>query len=174
MLNTLTRKFCPLLTLAFATVGCGKKITDATVDRGNSSVNNQELSSIYHLSFNSQIERFAQYRLPEPAKFFFPESVRVIAGTPTNQVLEISYDVNEEDDSFFLMKCFYSAAPARPDYLALSSCVNHENQSIDGSMYNYQFPLRKDQIIQLKFSDPNESSLIVNATYQMNWVLPSL
>lgn len=174
MLTTLTRKFCPLLTMALATVGCGKKITDATVAQGDSSVNNQELSSIYHLSLNSQIERYAQYRLPEPAIFSFPEAVRVVAGTPTNQVLEISYDVQEEDDSFFLIKCFYSPIPQRTDYMALSGCVNQFNQSIGSSTSDYQLPLRKDHIIQLKFSNPNENSLIINATYQMNWVTPTI
>lgn len=174
MLTTVTKKLCPLLTLAFATVGCGKKIGDATVGRGDTSLNNQELSSIYHLSLNSQIERYAQYRLPEPASFYFPEFVDVVAGTITNQVLEISYDVNELDTDFFLMKCYYSPTNVKPNSLILTNCVNQFNQNIDGSMYDYKLPLRKDHIIQLKFSDPNESSLVVNATYRMNWVVPTL
>jgi hypothetical protein len=170
MLFTLTRKICPLMTLVFATIGCGKKITQADARPGNST-ENQEIPSTFVIGLDGSRETFKEVRLPEAARFYIPDRLQVISGNTNGKVVEIAYDVDEDDDEFYRFKCAYVAS-INPYEMNLDKCVNDDENDL-GDVSNYEFPIKKNAIIQMRFSGAPASNLNVEAIYSMRWVAPN-
>lgn len=170
MLFNLTRKICPLMTLAIATIGCGKKITQADARPGNST-DYQETSSTFIIGLDGSKETMKEVRLPESAQFFFPDRLQVLSGDTNGKLVEIAYDVDEFDNDYFRYKCAYVPS-INPYEMTLDKCVNDDEYDI-GDVSNYEFPFRRNAIIQMRFSGAPAQDLNVEAIYSMDWIAPN-
>jgi hypothetical protein len=170
MLITLTRKICPLMTLAIATIGCGKKITQADARPGNST-ENQEIPSTFVIGLDGSSQSRKEVRLPESARFYIPDRLQVLSGNTNGKFVEIAYDVDEDDDDFYRFKCAYVSS-INPYEMTLDKCVNDDE--IDyGDVSNYEFPLKRNAIIQMRFTGAPAQDLNVEAIYSMKWIAPN-
>lgn len=169
MLTTLTRKLCPLMSLAIATMGCGKKVTDADTQRaGNRDRENQELPSAYVIRLDGSQATRKTVKFSRGAKAILPDQLIVRAGTTPGKFVEIAYDVNEYDSDDYSFKCTYSPS-SNPIIMTLSSCVDYDGEDM-GDMTKDEYPIRPGEVIQLRFSGAQSSDLIVDAIYNMTWV----
>ena len=86
MLNNLTCKLLPLMYLALATTGCGKKIAESS-NQLFFQIENQELPSTYIVRIDGSIESRKNYLMPLPAQFEIPDRLRVKSGSTLNKVV---------------------------------------------------------------------------------------
>lgn len=170
MLTTLTRKLCPLLSLAMATIGCGKKLEDAET-KSRRSTENQELPSTYVIQLDGGQVYHKNYFLTESAQFKIPDRIRVRQGSTSGKVVEIAHDVNEYDGEDFFYKCSYKAS-ANPNEMILDKCVDYDGDDF-GDVSNHIFTLYKNEVVQMRFAGAPSADLIVEAIYSMNWIYPN-
>ena len=164
MLLALTRKYCPLLGLALATVGCGKKISEADTQPA-SNTENQELPSTYIIQLDGSINYKQTYTLPRNALFQIPDRIRVRAGSVQNKVVDIVYDVDPYDPDVYDFKCSYVTS-SNPSEMILNYCENDNgNDFYDTTSY---FPLKAGQKIMMRFNDV-APDVLVEAIYSMRW-----
>ena len=166
MLTTLTRKLCPFVSLAIATIGCGKKISDPD-NQAARQTENQELPSAYVLRLDGSEGSKKLFPMARSANFRIPDKLKVRAGDTTGKIVELGFDVNPYDSDDYEFKCSYVAA-ANPAEMVLSKCVNYDNEDY-GDISNEEFRLYKDDIIQMKFSGAPSPGLIVEAIFSMKW-----
>ncbi len=165
MLIALTRKICPFLGLALATVGCGKKISEAKTQPANNT-EHQELPSTYIIQLDGSQHSKQSYSLPKNALFQLPDRIRVRSGSTLNKVVDIVYDVDPYDPDVFDFKCSYVTS-SNPSEMILNYCENDNgNDFYDTNSY---FPLKEGQTIVMKFSGASSPDLIVEAIYSMRW-----
>lgn len=165
MLLTLTRKICPLLSLAIATVGCGKKISEPKALPA-SSTENQELPSTYIIQLDGSEASSKTYTLPRNTLFQIPERLKVRAGATLNKVVDIIYDVDPYDSDVYDFKCSYVTS-SNPAEMKLTYCQNDNgNDFYDITTF---FPLKEGQSIVMKFTGASSPDLIVEAIYSMKW-----
>ena len=167
MLKNLTYKFWPLVYLALATFGCGKKIAEPS-NQSSFQIENQELPATYVVRLDGSMESRRNYLMPLPAQFEIPDRLRIKSGSSLNKVVEISYDVNEFDDDDFQFKCSY-AASVNSNEMILKNCVDYDGDDF-GDISGHQFGLRSNDIIQLRFTGASSTDLVVEAIYSMNWI----
>lgn len=167
MLTTLTRKFCPLMSLAIATMGCGKKVTDADTQPARNT-ENQVPSSIYVITLDGSQASRKSVKFDRGAKAMLPDQLRVTAGSSTGKSVEIAYDVNEYDSDDFDFKCTYSAS-SHPTIMTLTKCVNYDGDDM-GNMTADEYPIRPGEVVQMRFSGAQASDLKVEAFYNMKWI----
>ena len=143
MLTTLTRKLCPLMTLAIATVGCGKKIgeeKDTTPSRQNQ---NQEIPAAFVLRLDGSVNSWKNYSMPRPAHFVVPDRIKVRSGSTAGKIVEIAHDVNPYDSDDFHVKCTYAPSSSNATDLVLSGCVDYENDDF-GDVSDFIFRLQEN------------------------------
>lgn len=167
MLTTLTRKLCPLMSLAIATIGCGKKVNDADTQPARST-ENQELPSAYVIRLDGSQMSSKNNRMVGNAQFKVPDAVIVRTGSSAGKAVELAYNVNEYDSEDFDFKCMY-APSSDPSRLALTKCVDYDGEDL-GDVSNETFRLYKNDIIQMRFTGAQSSDLIVEAIYSMKWI----
>lgn len=167
MLNSLSRKLCPFLSLAFATLSCGKKINEPKAGPARQT-ENQEIPSTYVLQIDGKISSLVSYRLPRPAQFEIPQKLSVLQGNPFGKQIDIAYDVNEFDSEDIQFKCTYISS-ANPTEMILSHCQDYEGDDF-GDVTGQKFTLRFNDIIQLKFTGAPAPDLVVDAIYSMKWI----
>lgn len=166
MLTTLTRKICPFVTLAIATFGCGKKITDPD-SQGARQTENQELPTAYVLRLDGSESSLKVFPMARSANFKIPDKLKVREGDTSGKVVELAFDVNPYDSSDYEFKCSYLAA-ANPSEMMLSKCVNYDNDDY-GDVSNEEFRLYKDDLIQMRINGAPSEGLIVEAIFSMKW-----
>jgi hypothetical protein len=166
MLMTFARKLCPLLTLAVATMSCGKKIQDqnATPSR---QTQNQTIPSTYIIELDGAEASRKNYFMPQYGQFEIPDRLKVRSGLTINKVVEIAYEVNKYENDDFQFKCIYVAS-ANPSEMILSDCVDYDGDSF-GDVSGHIFGLRKDDIIQMRFTGASAQDLVVEVFYSINW-----
>lgn len=168
MLTTLTRKLCPLMSLAIATIGCGKKVTDAETQAARNT-ENQELPSAYTIRLDGSQSSTKSVKFSRGARAMLPDQLIVRAGTTPGKFVEIAYDVNEYDSDDFNFKCTYSAS-SNPIIMQLTSCVDYDGEDM-GDMTKDEYPIRPGEIVQLRFKGAQASDLIVDAIFQIRkWI----
>lgn len=167
MLTTLTRKLCPLMSLAIATIGCGKKVND-TGGKPTRNTENQELPSAYVIRLDGSQASRKNTKMIEDAQFKVPDAVIVRSGSSAGKSVEVAYNVNEFDSEDFDFKCMYvpSGTPSR---LSLTKCVDYDGEDL-GDVSNETFRLYKNDIIQMRFTGAPASDLVVEAIYTMKWI----
>lgn len=171
MLKMMTRKLCPLLSLAIATIGCGKKISDAETKPGRTT-ENQELPSAYVIRLDGTTKASRKnYFLTEDAQFKIPDRLLVRQGSTAGKIVEIAHDVNEFDSDDYSYKCMYKASP-NPNEMILDKCVDYDDDDF-GDISAHIFTLYKNDIIQMRFAGAASTDLIVEAIYSMKWVYPT-
>lgn len=166
MLTTLTRKLCPLMTLALATISCGKKIEEPT-STPNRTRENHSIPSTYIINLDGSQGSRKNHILPEYASFELPDRLKVRKGSTANKVIEIAYEVNPYDNDDFQFKCFYVPSE-NPAEMVLTQCVDIDGDYF-GNVSGQLFGLRKNDIIQMRFTGANAPDLMVEAIYSMDW-----
>lgn len=166
MLTSFTRKLCPLLSLAIATIGCGKKISETDSKPANT-IENSETSSRYVLRFDSSNGNRSQFLAPRDAQFYVPSKVQVFSGSTAGRVLEISYNVNEYDSDYYDFKCTYKPS-VTPGEMKLDDCFN-DRGSFGSSTLEYEFTILEDQIIEMNLTGGQTSDFIADISYLMDW-----
>lgn len=166
MLTTLTRKFCPLMSLAIATIGCGKKATDADTQAARNT-ENQVPTSQYVIKLDGSQASRKTVKFDRGARAMLPDRLTVTAGSPYGKTVEIAYDVNEYDSDDFDFKCTYSASS--PSMMSLTKCVNYDGDDM-GDMTVDEYPIRPGEVLQMRFSGAAASDLAVSAFYMMTWI----
>lgn len=167
MLTTLTRKLCPLMSLAIATIGCGKKVTDAETQAARNT-ENQELPSAYVIRLDGSQASRKNYKMIDDAQFKIPDRLVVRSGSTAGKTVEVAYDVNEFDSDDFQFKCMYVPS-SNPSQMTLSKCVDYDNDDF-GDVSEQTFTLRHNDIIQMRFTGAPASDLVVEAIYTMKWI----
>jgi hypothetical protein len=166
MLTSFARKICPLITLAIATMSCGKKIQDPN-PAPSRKTENQTIPSTYIIKLDGAEASRKNYFMPEYGQFEIPDRLKVRSGVTTNKVVEIAYEVNKYEDDDFQFKCIYVASSNQSEMI-LSDCVDYDGDSF-GNMSGHIFGLRKDDIIQLRFTGAQAQDLVVEVIYSMSW-----
>lgn len=167
MLTTLTRKLCPLMSLAIATIGCGKKVTDPEAQPARNT-ENQELPSAYVIKLDGSQSSRKDVKMAGDAQFKIPDRIVVRSGSTAGKIVEIAYDVNEYDSDDYQFKCTYVPSSS-PSQMNLSSCVDYDNDDF-GDVSEHTFTLHKNDLIQMRFTGAPASDLVVEAIYTMKWI----
>lgn len=165
MLLALTRKLCPLLSLAIATVGCGKKISEAETQPA-STIENQELPSTYIISLDGGQASSQSYVLPRNTLFQIPDRLKVRAGTTSNKVVDIVFDVDQYDEEVYDFKCSYVTS-SNPREMILTYCQNDNGNDFYDVIS--LFPMKEGQSIVMKFTGAASPDLVVEAIFSMKW-----
>lgn len=167
MLTTLTRKLCPLMTLAIATIGCGKKIGEpkSSPTRQN---HNQEIPAAYVIRLDGSSSSWKNYSMPKPTHFVVPDRLKVRSGNAAGKIVEIAHDVNPYDSDDFHVKCTYASSSSSKE-LVLTGCVDYENDDF-GDVSDFIFRLEEGDLIQIRFKGANAADTIVDAVYTMEWI----
>ena len=164
MLMFLTRKLCPLMSLALLSVACGKPITDPDTQNGNSTVEPQLPSSYVMRLDGSTNNKFRL--LPMNAKFYLPLRLIVKAGNTAGTTVTVKYDAHPEDSDDFVMKCTYTPFES---YYKLNKCVNWNDADL-GDVTSEQFSVRKDEYIQMSLTGAPVNDLVIETVYDMDWI----
>lgn len=165
MLLALARKICPILSLAIATVGCGKKISEAQTEPARS-IENQELPATYIIRLDGSEYSSQTYILPRNASFQIPDRLKVRTGSTLNKVVDIIYDVDQYDSDVYDFKCSYVTSSS-PNEMTLTYCENDNGNDFYDTVS--LFPIKEGQSIVMKFSGASSPDLVVEAIYNMNW-----
>lgn len=165
MLNVLTRKLCPLMTLAIATVGCGKKISDSDTQPSHQT-QNQELPSAYVIHLDGSSSSSKLYTMPRNGQFEIPERLKVRRGVTAGKSVELIFDANPYDMEDFQFKCTYR--PLSNSEMMLNNCVDYDGDDF-GNVTGHLFSLYKDDYIQIRFAGAAASDLSVEAVFNMSW-----
>lgn len=165
MLNLLTRKLCPLMTLAIATVGCGKKISDSDTQPARST-ENQELPATMILDLDgTKGTSFKTHTMPKNGSFELPSRLKV-TGNALGKSVDITYDVDPYDSDNYQFKCSYTATS--PTDMKLNKCVDSYGGDF-GNIAGEQFGFYKNDIIEMRFTGAPATDLKVEAFYTVDW-----
>ena len=167
MLNTLTQKLSPLMSLIFITAGCGKNFIDSNAKEAEL-IQNQELPSMYVLLLDGSVSSRKNYPMPMSAQFEIPRQLKVKKGTTQGKVVEVVFDVNEFDSDDYQFKCSYVAS-FNSGELVLNKCVDFYGYDF-GDVSQHKFTLHFKDIIQIKFTGASAQDLAVDAIFSMNWI----
>lgn len=167
MLTALTKKLCPLMSLAIATIGCGKKIAESDVSQPSRQTENQELPSAYVIQLDGSEASKKQFKMINHASFEIPDSLIVRSGNTIGKVVEIAYDVSQFDSTDYEFKCRYIPSD-NPSLMVLSECVNYDNADY-GDTQGQLFRLYKNDIIEMRFTGAPSQDMVVEAIYGMDW-----
>jgi hypothetical protein len=155
------------MSLAIATIGCGKKIEEAD-SKASQQTHNQVLPSTYVIQLDGAEASRKNYFMPKAAQFEIPDRLKVKHGNTAGRVVEIAYDVNQYDNDDFQFKCSYVAS-MNPSEMVLANCVDFDGDDF-GNVDGQEFTLRINDIIQLRFTGAASSDLVVEAIYSMEWI----
>lgn len=167
MLMNVGRKLVPLMTLAIATIGCGKKISENKSVPAQQ-IENQEMPSAYILRLDGSESSRKNYFLPRPAQFEVPEMLKVRKGSTLNRVVEIAFDVNQFDGDDIQFKCIYIPS-SNESQMQMSKCVDYDGDDF-GEISGHKFTLRFNDIIQMRFTGTPSQDLVVEAVFSMTWI----
>lgn len=168
MLTILTRKLCPLMSLAIATIGCGKKITEEKSKPQNDTFG-QTIPATYVIQLDGSQSSRKNYTLPADTQFEVPDRIKVRKGSTAGKTVEVAHNVSIYDNDDYDFKCTYKPS-GNPLEMVLDKCVDYYNRDF-GDVSGQPFTLRKDQIIQMRFAGASAVDVIVEAIYSMDWVI---
>lgn len=168
MLTTITKKLCPLMSLALA-FGCGKKINDPKTTEANRSTQNQELPAVLTLQVKEIESTMKKYELPRNAWFSLPTKLLVRQGNGIGKRVKIFY--NQLADSSYEFHCFYksTAKPAELDFEKCESNLGVEIISSTEDLENMDFPMDKGSAVKMQLLNPTGTNLIIDSTYIVDW-----
>ncbi|HXH29933.1 MAG TPA: hypothetical protein VNJ01_03905 [Bacteriovoracaceae bacterium] len=166
MLKLLSRKLCPFLSLAVATVGCGKKLTEPKTQPVQV-VENQELPTTISIELNTSVSAKAQFKIPQNGWFNLPEKLIVNDGSAIGKEVEISYNVDAEIEEDYEFVCTYTSTGSSSE-LQLSTCKDSYGGNFGNVMGNV-FPMDEGKLIEVRLTTPSSKDLVLNAIYSVVW-----
>lgn len=155
------------MTLAIATIGCGKKIGEPK-SSPTRQTHNQEIPAAYVIRLDGSSNSWKNYSMPKPARFVVPDRLKVRSGTAAGKVVEIAHDVNPYDSDDFHVKCTYGSSTSNTE-LVLTGCVYYDGDDF-GDVADFIFRLEENDLIQIRFKGANSADTIVDAVYTMEWI----
>lgn len=164
MLTIFSRKLCPLLSLALATMGCGKKIAEGSSESAKI-VQNQEIPNALVVKLSPE-ESKKTYSIPRNANIFLPDALWVRGGDPSGKTIVISYNLKDAADESFDYKCTYTASGPSTK-MPLKSCVNSYGESFM-DVSRFDFPINYGRFIRLELQ--GSTGLSVDAVYTVDWI----
>jgi hypothetical protein len=173
MILKLTRKICPLMSLALM-FSCGKKINEAGATNDGLLIDNHAPSNVLTLQVKEEVTLSAEFKLPRNAWFFLPEKLLVLQGSAIGKRVQIRYNV--QDDGRYEFHCTYSSASVATEMI-LENCHqstdDHGNAAVWVSgpeeLKDRDFKMDSKTTIRMDLQNPNPSNLIINAVYQVEW-----
>jgi hypothetical protein len=166
MLETWTKKFCPLLTLALTAVGCGKKLGEAD-GQSAKQTENQERPSTYVLQIDGNQNQTKQFFAPSAARFEIPRRLNLVAGSSTGNEVEVAFNVSIYDEEDFDYLCIYKPQTGKKDFY-LTKCIDYNFEDL-GEIQGQAFSIYAQEIIQMNLKGANTSDLSVQAIFKMHW-----
>src|SRR5687768_10350162 len=107
MLSILTKRLCPLMSLALA-FGCGKKINDPkTTPGGSNEEPRQELPSDFSLTINEAQSPITTYKLIRNGWFQLPATLYAREASAIGKQVKIYYNLRSNGDYEF--RCTYKS-----------------------------------------------------------------
>ncbi len=167
MLSLLTKRLCPLMSLALA-FGCGKKINDpATSDNGRTVTPSMPGSSSIVIKFDESSASTKSYLFNKSAYMHLPPKLVASEGNAVGRRMVIFYNYLADDDYEFL--CTYRSSSSATE-LAFVSCEDSSGDIfITQSDYlqTYDFPMDEGTQIKMQLINPNGSGLKINTTFEI-------
>jgi len=168
MLSILTKRLCPLMSLALA-FGCGKKINDPETTSGSNQGQNQELPAILTVQVNESESAVKMYELPRNAWFTLPNKLQVRAGNGIGKKITIYYNLLESGDYEF--QCSYNSIGQSTELL-FEKCESSNGLEIISNTDDLEtmlFPMDKGSSIKLQLTNPAGTKMIIDSTYLVDW-----
>jgi len=163
MLSKLTRKLCPFISLAIASLGCGKQISE-----GNSNViksqQNQSLPSTYNLELAGSV---STHSIPENGVFSIPSKLIVVEGNGISKKVVITYNMDPTDAQEFEFKCSYQNSTVANE-IPLNFCYDNFGANL-GDISRHSFMLDYGKIIKMNLTSGDPTNLKVEASLKVDW-----
>lgn len=163
MLSQLTRKICPFVSLAIATIGCGKKIAEPATEGG--SINqNQELPSALVLQLDSTR---TTYDIARNGVIMIPDRLFVRQGSGSGKRVQITYNLEEDDwEGDLTFKCTYFTN-TQTETIPLEDCSSDRGSF--GDVSDQKFSIYYGHQIKMEFTSGDPTGTIIDATYSVDW-----
>ena len=170
MLSILTKRLCPLMSLALA-FGCGKKINDPNATSGNNQTQSQvhELPAVLTLQLNEAISPVKLYELPENAWFKLPTKLLAVEGSARSKKVKIYYNLLKSGQYEF--NCSYLSTSSTTE-LAFVKCESSDGVDIISNPKDLEgmvFPMDKSSSIKIQLTNPTSSGMKINSAYIVDW-----
>jgi hypothetical protein len=168
MLSNLTKKLCPLVSLAIA-FGCGKKISDPKATTASTQGQTLELSTDLKIEVNESESPFKRYELPKNAWFQLPTKLLAKEGNAIGKQIKIYYNLWSSGKYEF--QCSYRST-SKATELAFEKCVSSSGVEIisnSGDMENVDFPMDKGASVKVQLTNPTGTGMRIESSYIVDW-----
>lgn len=168
MLSILTKRLCPLMSLALA-FGCGKKINDPETKSGSTQGQEQELPAVFTVQVIEAVSAVKSYTLPRSAWFKLPTKLLATTGNATGKKVKIYYNLWANGDYDF--QCSYRSASSATE-LSFEKCESSDGLEIISNstdLANMVFPMDKASSVKMQLTNPTGTGLIIDSVYVVDW-----
>lgn len=165
MLNSVIKNVLPLLSIAALSVGCGKKINDASVTDGNNNGREhpwiEELPSAFRQIVDDSSQNIETSELPKNGWVRLPSKLVARSGPAEGREVHIYLNLNHRDE--YEYKCVYKD-------LNFVHCLDQGGTVVIHSWFaDYDFPLDKNSLLKMELINPTHTSLVLESHYQIEW-----
>ncbi len=168
MLSILTKKLCPLMSLALA-FGCGKKINEPEANTSSTRGQEQELPAVLTLQVDEAVSTVKMYKLTKNAWFKLPTKLIAKEGNALGKKVKIYYNLlNNGDYEFF---CTYRSLTQTTE-LPFERCESSQGLEIISNSTDLEkmlFPMDKDSSIKIQMTNPTGTGMKIESTYIVDW-----
>ena len=168
MLSNLTKRLCPLMTLAIA-FGCGKKINEPSTTEISRATQTQELPLVLTLQVNEAVSTLKTYVLPQNAWFKLPTKLKAKDASAVGKKVKIYYNVLEDGEYEF--HCYYKSITQTSE-LSFEKCQSSEDVTIISSsddLEKMEFPMDKGSSIKIEITTPSSTGIKIDSIYSVDW-----
>lgn len=167
MLSLLTKRLCPLLSLAL-TFGCGKKINDVEVTPRQPSFVEGATAESINISVDQSISPFKIYTMTEDLYLNLPSTLAVKTENGFGQKVKITYNLRE--DNTYEFHCFYESVASATE-LTFDRCVSFAGREylIEASDLEFMdFPIDHGTGIKVEILNPTQQELKIQSTFKIS------
>jgi len=164
MLKVLNKKICPFLTIAVTILGCGKQISEDTMDE-ITVVENQELPAALVINLNSNENQSNLYEIPQNANIVMPDLLKISGPDTKTKTVVISYNYDIESKHFDY-QCVYKSIPNQSDLL-LYNCNDNFGSTLSEAT-NFEFPIYYGKFIKVELIEKTQDTSI-SAIFNVDW-----
>lgn len=168
MLALLTKRLCPLMTLALA-FGCGKKINDPETTSSSTQGQGHELPTVLTLQINEAQSPVKSYNLTQNAWFNLPTTLTSVSGDVTGKIVEIYY--NMESDTEYEFRCTYRSTSSATK-LAFVNCETQDDHvfiSNSHDLERMEIPMDKGFSMKMQLTNPSGTNLKIESVHLVDW-----
>lgn len=170
MLFGLTKKLCPLMSLAALALGCGKKINDPETTSGDGTrYEEQRPSSVLVLEIKTNESSKLSYTVPFNGYFFFPSKLTMKAGSGLGKTVRFIYDIDKNGEYDYL--CYYKST-VEPTELRFDKCLNADGADLEVNPDDFDslpWLQRKGNRVEMELVSGFATNLRINAVFSVDW-----